>query len=593
MIFISLKSYKNFCLFGFYNNKTDKEIFFEISESYNDLKPLLVFLKENQNEYIVGYNMENFNNFILNYILNNFNSLLEEKGVMIAFNIYSVAINTINQDPSLKYSNYFKFIDLMKYVGNSNDRISMNDLKYLFECEDMIDFPEGDNGFIDQIDKKHVFYTIRNNIDILKKVYQNVIDKIHLRLDIGEECGINLLNKYDESIGNNYLLGKYMKIYNVPKSSFLQLKTNPKNDLDKSIIQENFLYQNESIKNFYTFIKKTNLNEEIKFPGISIENKKFIIVGKQLRLEIKDTFIEDDLINIDLKYIYIEYLIRNKIYPEFLDENFYLIIEEVYKNLLEAIRDNNSQEIERCDLLLNKLIDNMSVPSSFTECKHTQYKIYMNVLLIILKLIDELISLDADIILCDKNYITLKADKNKKEIVEVINNWHNKHYSNKKISIYEKLVFSDYNNYKIFLKAKDKKVVVNKGFFIEKRSLSNKYPLIIIKAFNLFIDKKIDIKSYIEGNHDINDFIIYYKTNKSFDLIYNKSLVQRNIRFIYSPKGYNLYRINKEKQKEELLEKSVQLLIKKDEVEIDKNKYTSIALSFKNLFIKTIQKTIW
>lgn len=593
MIFISLKSYKNFCLFGFYNNKTDKEIFFEISESYNDLKPLLVFLKENQNEYIVGYNMENFNNFILNYILNNFNSLLEEKGVMIAFNIYSVAINVINQDPSLKYSNYFKFIDLMKYIGNSNDRISMNDLKYLFECDDMIDFPEGDNGFIDQIDKKHVFYTIRNNIDILKKAYQSVIDKIYLRLEIGKECQVNLLNKYDESIGNNYVLGKYMKIYSVSKSSFLQLKTKPKNDLDKPIIQDQFSYQNESIKNFYKFIKQTNLNEEIKFPGISIENKKFIIVGKQLRLEVKDTFIEDDLINIDLKYIYIEYLVKNKIYPEFLDENFYLIIDEVYRNLLEGIRNDNTQEIEKCDLLLNKLIDNMSVPSSFTECRYTQYKIYMNVLLIILKLIDELISLNADIILCDKNYITFKANKNKKEIVQAINNWHDKYYSNKKLSIYDKMVFSDYNNYKIFLKAKDKKVVVDKGFFIEKRNLSSKYPLIIIKAFNLFIERKIDIKSYIEESNDINDFIIYYKTNKSFDLIYNKSLIQRNIRFVYSPKGYNLYRINKEKQKEELLEKEVKLLIKKDEVEIDKNKYISMALSFKNLFIKTIQKTIW
>lgn len=593
MIFISLKSYKNFCLFGFYNNKTDKEIFFEISESYNDLKPLLVFLKENQNEYIVGYNMENFNNFILNYILNNFNSLLEEKGVMIAFNIYSVAINVINQDPSLKYSNYFKFIDLMKYIGNSNDRISMNDLKYLFECDDMIDFPEGDNGFIDQIDKKHVFYTIRNNIDILKKAYQSVIDKIYLRLEIGKECQVNLLNKYDESIGNNYVLGKYMKIYSVSKSSFLQLKTKPKNDLDKPIIQDQFSYQNESIKNFYKFIKQTNLNEEIKFPGISIENKKFIIVGKQLRLEVKDTFIEDDLINIDLKYIYIEYLVKNKIYPEFLDENFYLIIDEVYRNLLEGIRNDNTQEIEKCDLLLNKLIDNMSVPSSFTECRYTQYKIYMNVLLIILKLIDELISLNADIILCDKNYITFKANKNKKEIVQAINNWHDKYYSNKKLSIYDKMVFSDYNNYKIFLKAKDKKVVVDKGFFIEKRNLSSKYPLIIIKAFNLFIERKIDIKSYIEESNDINYFIIYYKTNKSFDLIYNKSLMQRNIRFVYSPKGYNLYRINKEKQKEELLEKEVKLLIKKDEVEIDKNKYISMALSFKNLFIKTIQKTIW
>ena len=593
MIFISLKSYKNFCVFGFYNTKTNKETFFEISEYYNDLKPILVFLKENQRDYLVGYNMENFNNFILNFIFNNFESLLTERGAMAAFQIHSIALTL---DPSNKYSNYFKFIDLMKYVSNSNERISMNDLKYLYECNDMTDFPEGDNGFIDQIDKKNVFNCIRNNIDIMRKIYDSVIHKLKLRLEISELCGINVLNKYDESIGNNYLLGKYMKIYNVPKSSFLQLKNQENFDSDGFIVKEEFNYKNESIKNFYKLTKQTTLNDEIKLPPIDIgDNKKFLLVGKQLKLEVKDTFIDNNLINIDLKYIYIEYLIKNKIYPNFLDEHFYLMIKEVYDDLLKAERENNIQEIEKCDLILNKLIDNMSVPSSFTESKITQHKIYLNVILIILKLIDDLISLGADIILCNKNYITIKSDKNKKEIAEVINKWHDQFYSRKKISIYKKMIFGDYNNYKIFLKTKNgEEYIINEGYFIENRNIYSKHPLIIIKAFNAFVENNVDIRSFVEKNNNIDDYILYYKTNRSFDLTYNKSIIQRNIRFVYSPKGYNVCRINKEKQKEELLEQNIKLLITKDNVDIDKSKYVSMALSFKNQFIKIIQnKIIW
>ena len=593
MIFISLKSYKNFCVFGFYNAKTNKETFFEISEYYNDLKPILVFLKENQKDYLVGYNMENFNNFVLNFIFNNFESLLTERGAMVAFQIHSIALTL---DPANKYSNYFKFIDLMKYVSNSNERISMNDLKYLYDCNDMTDFPEGDNGFIDQIEKKNVFNCIRNNIDIMRKIYDNVIHKLKLRLEISELCGINVLNKYDESIGNNYLLGKYMKIYNVPKSSFLQLKNQEEFNPDEFIVKEEFNYKNESIKNFYKLTKQTTLNDEIKLPPIDIgDNKKFLLVGKQLKLEIKDTFIENDLINIDLKYIYIEYLIRNKIYPSFLDEHFYLMIKEVYDDLLKAERENNIQEIEKCDLILNKLIDNMSVPSSFTESKITQHKIYLNVILIILKLIDDLISLGADIILCNKNYITIKSDKNKKEIAEVINKWHDQFYFRKKISIYKKMIFGDYNNYKIFLKTKNgEEYIINEGYFIEKRSIYSKHPLIIIKAFNAFVENNVDIRSFVEKNNNIDDYILYYKTNRSFDLTYNKSIIQRNIRFVYSPKGYNVGRINKEKQKEELLEQNIKLLITKDNVDIDKSKYVLMALSFKNQFIKIIQnKIIW
>ena len=593
MIFISLKSYKNFCVFGFYNAKTNKETFFEISEYYNDLKPILVFLKENQKDYLVGYNMENFNNFILNFIFNNFESLLTERGAMVAFQIHSIALTL---DPSNKYSNYFKFIDLMKYVSNSNERISMNDLKYLYECNDMTDFPEGDNGFIDQIDKKNVFNCIRNNIDIMRKIYDSIIHKLKLRLEISELCGINVLNKYDESIGNNYLLGKYMKIYNVPKSSFLQLKNQEEFNPDEFIVKERFNYKNESIKNFYKLTKQTTLNNEIKLPPIDIgDNKKFLLVGKQLKLEVKNTFIDNNLINIDLKYIYIEYLIKNKIYPNFLDEHFYLMIKGVYDDLLKAERENNIQEIEKCDLILNKIIDNMSVPSSFTESKITQHKIYLNVILIILKLIDDLISLGADIILCNKNYITIKSDKNKKEIAEVINKWHDQFYSRKKISIYKKIIFGDYNNYKIFLKTKNgEEYIINEGYFIEKRNIYSKYPLIIIKAFNAFVENNVDIRSFVEKNNNIDDYILYYKTNRSFDLTYNKSIIQRNIRFVYSPKGYNVCRINKEKQKEELLEQNIKLLITKDNVDIDKSKYVSMALSFKNQFIKIIQnKIIW
>lgn len=598
MIFFSLKSYKNLCLFGFYNDETEEKTFFEISEYYNDLKPLLVFLKNNQKEFLVGYNMENFNNYMLNFILTNFNSLLEEKGVMAAFQLNSISLSIINgvADINLKYSNYFKFIDLMKYVGNSNDRISMNDLKYLFEIEDANDFPETENGFIDKINKNDVFDCIRNNLKTLKIIYDINLKKIMFRFALGKEVGLNLLNKYDESIGNNYLLGKYMQKYKVPKNSFLQLKQQEKKELLdlNSFLQKEFIYKNKSINDFYELIKN-NISHEVEIPNLfNIEEQKFFLNNKQIRLEIKETLIKEDLINIDFKYIYIEYLIRNKIYPNFLDEDFYLMIEEVYVNLLIAIRNNNIQEIEKCDLLLNKIIDNMSVPSSFTESKYTQYKIYINVLFIILELIDDLISLKAKIILCDKNYITIQADSNREEVIKCINSWHDKYYSNKSISIYDKLVFSDYNNYLIFKSKKyGSDYLITKGFFQEKRNLNSRYPLIIIKAFRLHIENKIDIKDYINKQNDINDFIVYYKTNRTFDLIYNKSPIQRNLRFVYSPKGHDLYRINKEKNKEELVAKKIQLLIKKEDAEIDKSIYLSNAISFKNQFIKTIQKSIW
>lgn len=599
MILFSLKSYRNFCLFIFYNIKTKETSFFEISDYYNDLKGLLIYLKNNQNNFIVGYNMENYYNYILNFVLGNFKSLLNERGLMISFQIHNIA-NTIFSgeiDQSLKYGNYFKFIDMMKYSGNSNERIQLNDLKYLFDLDNMVDAPEYSDDYIPKNDSNIIYEYLKNNILILEKLYIKYINKIIFRASLGEEIGLNIMNKYDESIGNNYILGKYLKQYNVQKSQFLSLK---QQELElypidiNSILLNDFSYRHEEIKQFYKIIKTNFIDDKFLFTGsFTIKGNKFNIVNKCLKKENKNIFIEENLINIDFKYIYIDFLCKNKIFPSFLDEDFYIMIQELYTNLLTATHDCNQEQIEKYELLLERLIYNMSVPTSFTESKIAQNKVYINVALIILKLIDELSYLGADIICLDKTSMTIKATKNIEEIKCCINGWHDEFYSNKKITLYDKLIFHDYENYLIFKNKEGKDdYLITKGFFQEKRNLNSHYPLVIIKAFRLWIESNQSMKEYIYNNNNIDDYIIYYKTNRLFDLVYNESTIQRNIRFIYSPKGQDLYRINIGKQTKEILEKKIQLLIKKENAEIDKNVYLKEAISFKNLFIKK-QLELW
>lgn len=600
MILFSLKSYRNFCLFVFYNMKTKEISFFEISDYYNDLKGLLIYLKNNQNNFIVGYNMENYYNYILNFILGNFKSLLNERGLMTAFQIHNIA-NTIfsgEVDQSLKYGNYFKFIDMMKYSGNSNERIQLNDLKYLFDLDDLTDAPEYDDNHITKKDTSMVYDYLKNNIKILEQLYLRYIDKIIFRVTLGEEIELNIMNKYDESIGNNYILGKYLQKYKVQKSQFLSLKQQELSlyPIDvSSILLNNFSYRNEEIKQFYQIITNNFIDDKFLFTGsFTIKGDKFNLVNKCLKKENKNTFIKENLINIDFKYIYIDFLCKNKIYPDFLDEDFYIIIEELYTNLLKANHDCNQKEIEKHELLLERLIDNMSVPTSFTESKIAQNKVYINVALIILKLIDELIYLNAEIVCLDKKSITIKANKNIEEIKCCINGWHEEFYSNKNITLYDKLIFHDYENYLVFKKKKgEEDYLITKGFFNEKRNLNSRYPLIIIKAFRLWIESDQSMKEYIYNNNNIDDYIIYYKTNRLFDLVYNESIIQRNIRFVYSPQGQDLYRINIGKQTKEILEKNIKLLIKKENTEIDKNIYLKAAISFKNLFIKEKQLSLW
>ena len=72
MILVNVKCYTNYLLFSFLNTKDGEIKMFEFSDYYNDIMALLAFMKNNNHDYFVGFNMEKFNNIILNYILMNY-----------------------------------------------------------------------------------------------------------------------------------------------------------------------------------------------------------------------------------------------------------------------------------------------------------------------------------------------------------------------------------------------------------------------------------------------------------------------------------------------------------------------------------------
>lgn len=594
MILFTLKSYSNCCLFLFYDMDNNTEYFFELSEYYNDYKAINTFIKEHNNTFIIGYNMEKYYNYILNYLFINYYKIINEKSISIASQIYYLSENMFqnNYDISLKNSEYHRPLDLIKYIGNSNERISLNDIKVHFSIP-IIEPKTISVFFIKKEEMDSLRNYLRSNIQTLFLLYTENKEKIRFRFDLSNEIKSNLINKFDETIGNNVIMSYYKNKYNVPKSKIIALKEKENKDyriqLNK-LLYNDFKFINNDIKIFYEQLQNITVTNSFNLDhNLHVKNYN-IKINKYLSKEFPVGLIQDDIINIDYKLLYVYLIGKNNIYPDFLDDEFSKTISSYYNKLSFAIKTNNKKEIYKNELILLNLVDNMSIPSSFTESSITQNKILINALLIILKLIDLLINNDIEIYFLDKNSITLKNDKS---LSSILQEWY-LYFPDFKCEKYIKIAYENLNNMLILKDGFDynkneDEYVIEKGLFKTNNSFNFKVPLIIPKTFRYyFITGKSEFE-FIKSNKDDDNFKIVYKVNKTFDLEYNKNPIQRFLVFFWSLKGDYLYRINNSNNKKEQLFNKKISTKKQDKYLVD---YYNQYLLVKQKYIQN-QLTIW
>ena len=94
-----------------------------------------------------------------------------------------------------------------------------------------------------------------------------------------------------------------------------------------------------------------------------------------------------------------------------------------------------------------------------------------------------------------------------------------------------------------YSETKDKKLIKQKGLFIDKVSLGKgMQPMIIPKALNAYFVDGIPVAEAIRNCKDINDFITYQKADKKFSVEYEGKLISRINRYYASTNGAYLYK---------------------------------------------------
>ena len=540
MIIFDLKIYGNVSMLYFHDIKLKEKTLFQFSEQYNDFKFLIQFIKAKRDlDYIVGYNMEKYGNYILNYLLSNSDKLINDNGLMISYKLHMLSEGLKSQvfPMELKYLDLFRSIDLIKYM-NFNERIYFHNIRLEFGEDSFLDIDNED--FVPVRMFNDIIEYLKSNIRVITKLYEMYKEDIALRHDISRSIGLNIMNKFYYGIGNNLILAHYRNKFGASIKDIVNLKLEEDKTYSykvSQILKKDFSYILEDSKLFYKSLSNSILDESFNLKMNFNINHWAFKIQKYIKREYEEGVYSGNYLAIDISLLPIYSMIDNNIFPSFLDNDFISEICKYYNYYLKA-KDKGKQKLEKAmHNILYYLVENMEVPSSFTESKLTQNTIYIHNILYLLQIIDILIYNNIEIIFCNRDILMINMSEHEiDDIKQMLSKAIHTDLYAYKVS---KFAYKDSSNF-ILIKegylndiGNFKNYIVEYGIFNYDQLFSFKSPKVIMKAFikSLITGEKGD--ELINKHDEIKDFMITMPNPKSFTLTNEK---KTNIFYFYGKK---------------------------------------------------------
>ena len=540
MIIFDLKIYGNVSMLYFHDIKLKEKTLFQFSEQYNDFKFLIQFIKAKRDlDYIVGYNMEKYGNYILNYLLSNSDKLINDNGLMISYKLHMLSEGLKSQvfPMELKYLDLFRSIDLIKYM-NFNERIYFHNIRLEFGEESFLDIDNED--FVPVRMFNDIIEYLKSNIRVITKLYEMYKEDIALRHDISRSIGLNIMNKFYYGIGNNLILAHYRNKFGASIKDIVNLKLEEDKTYSykvSQILKKDFSYILEDSKLFYKSLSNSILDDSFNLKMNFNINHWAFKIQKYIKREYEEGVYSGNYLAIDISLLPIYSMIDNNIFPSFLDNDFISETCKYYNYYLKA-KDKGKQRLEKAmHNILYYLVENMEVPSSFTESKLTQNTIYIHNILYLLQIIDILIYNNIEIIFCNRDILMINMSEHEiDDIKQMLSKAIHTDLYAYKVS---KFAYKDSSNF-ILIKegylndiGNFKNYIVEYGIFNYDQLFSFKSPKVIMKAFikSLITGEKGD--ELINKHDEIKDFMITMPNPKSFTLTNEK---KTNIFYFYGKK---------------------------------------------------------
>jgi hypothetical protein len=279
-----LEVYPNFFGGIFYNyfTKEVKEFrVYKATSSYNstlyknEIRDLFSLLCTDA--YFVGYNNTYYDNQILEYIYQYYSIISREKITYINEKLYELSSNIINNNfTEFKYAGNVKHFDLMRIGGGKGLMKSLKSCACNLKHDKIQDLPINPTEEVKYEDIDELMKYCQNDVNITVKLFENLLDKILLRVKTWDKFKINVLNQTDSGIANRLLEKMYV---NKTGDSIKDVKKQRKfrNNIPlEDVINEDIKFESKELSEFLVKLKAISVDTSPDKDKITIESHPIV-----------------------------------------------------------------------------------------------------------------------------------------------------------------------------------------------------------------------------------------------------------------------------------------------------------------------------
>lgn len=561
-------------------NRNTKEVKqFVIHKDRNELQLFISHLKGLQKQ--IGFNNLNFDSQVIQYILNNninWNNLNGEEVSKLIYDYSQITINKMNNGGFADYPEWkltISQMDLFKiwHFDNKAKMTSLKWIEYMIDMENIEEMPIKHYEYIklEQIQSildynlndviaTHKLYEItKGNTDI--SLYKGV-DKIQLRVDIGNQFGLKCINFNDVKIGDQINKSSYCTLSGKDKKSLPVPNKNIKLFKFKDCFPSYMKFQTLEFNNFINALSnvEVDLNKKQEFQ-FTYNGTTYLIAKGGLHSKDKPRLVkplENEILrDADVGSMYPNAIRKRKLYPNHLGNEWLIGYTDIIqkrldsKSLYKKTKETKYQAIQEA----YKLALNGGGFGKTNEESSWQYDPFVTMCTTIGSQIDLLMLIESleingiHIISANTDGIVCLFDKSLDSIYyQVCKNWEklvdNADLGQLEYIDYKLLAQTSVNDYiAIKLNGESK----TKGDFVSEFELhKNKSARIIPLALQEYFINSVPIEQTIKNHQNIFDFCLGVKSignNKLISLDVKSQIeipLQKINRYYISNNGINL-----------------------------------------------------
>jgi hypothetical protein len=542
----------NFFSVTFIDYKTNKFIqIYKLNNIEHNVDKLLPII---DNCFLIGYNNKMYDDIILNKV--------RKEGINTK-ELYNLSQEIINSQKKgrplwennnvLPYMRYgVKSLDLMKILAFDKLKISLKQCAINLRHDWIQDLPFEHDYCPKLSDIPTILKYNKNDVDITKRLLDSIIDSVQLRINYSKEFKVDVLNASRTYIGKKTLDKYYSEHTGLDIEEFSKLRT-----------YRNKIYMSECISNLVKF-KTPEMNKMLDyFKSYSVgsvdEGIDYLVLfkgkGYQMgfgglhsvdRPAIYHSTNDVDIMDADVDSYYPFVMLKHKIKPEHVHEEFYNILETITTKRLLAKKSGDKITTETLKITINSIFGLYNFPNYWLYDPKAALSVTINGQMFLLMMIEELELNGFEVISANTDGVTTIVPINRKEeYYNICKKWQEYCQFSLSFTKYYRYIRRDVNNYV----SESEKEIKQKGCFLDKQSLDKGYnTTIIAKAVNNYFLKNIPVEETITTGNNIFDYCLSEKTGNQFVMEYhyikddNKFIdtLQKNNRFFISKKGGTL-----------------------------------------------------